>query len=175
MAHDKHLKILEQGVDVWNEWREKNPTTQADLSCKSFSGSPCHPSRKNLSGINLRGADLIQSNFSGTDFIEADLTDALFQQSVLSGADFSGAILIGADLHDVDLSNAKFGGADLSGANLMNANVSGADFSNADLSGAWFGYTTLCDVDLSTVKGLDVVVHQGPSSGRCKKFCVNGH
>ena len=164
MAHRQHLEVLEQGVDVWNEWRLKHPTTQPDLSCHSFGSSPCHPSRMNLCGINLKGADLIQSNFSGADLINADLTDALFYEAIFAGANFSGATLIGADLNGVDLSNTKFKGTDLSGANLISANLSGADLSQADLSGAWFGYTTLCDMDLSTVKGLDAVVHQAPSS-----------
>jgi hypothetical protein len=25
MPDEKHLQIIRQGVDVWNQWREKNP------------------------------------------------------------------------------------------------------------------------------------------------------
>jgi hypothetical protein len=25
MANEEHFKILKQGVEAWNEWREKNP------------------------------------------------------------------------------------------------------------------------------------------------------
>ena len=48
----------------------------------------------------------------------------------------------------------KLSGADLRGANLTGANVEGAIL--------WS--TTFGDVDLSAVKGLDKVTHQGPST-----------
>ena len=32
MANEEHLKILKQGVEAWNEWREKNPQITPDLS-----------------------------------------------------------------------------------------------------------------------------------------------
>jgi hypothetical protein len=32
MANDEHLAILKQGVEVWNEWRQKNPDVRPDLS-----------------------------------------------------------------------------------------------------------------------------------------------
>jgi hypothetical protein len=31
MASEEHLKILQQGVAVWNEWRKKNPELHPDL------------------------------------------------------------------------------------------------------------------------------------------------
>ena len=31
MANPRHLKILEQGVEAWNEWREKKPKIEPDL------------------------------------------------------------------------------------------------------------------------------------------------
>lgn len=32
MANEEHLKIIKQGVEVWNRWREENPASGADLS-----------------------------------------------------------------------------------------------------------------------------------------------
>ncbi len=31
MANPEHLKILKQGVEVWNKWREKEHMIQPDL------------------------------------------------------------------------------------------------------------------------------------------------
>jgi uncharacterized protein YjbI with pentapeptide repeats len=60
-------------------------------------------------------------------------------------------------------------GADLTGADLSKANFNSADFTGANLAGADFnstivGQTTFATNDLSTVKGLDTVIHQGPST-----------
>ena len=32
MANEDHLRILRQGVDVWNQWREEHPRERPDLS-----------------------------------------------------------------------------------------------------------------------------------------------
>ena len=50
MPAEEHLQIIRQGVDVWNEWREKNPELIPDLH------------RANLDGANLNRANLIQAN-----------------------------------------------------------------------------------------------------------------
>ncbi|MGC8875381.1 MAG: pentapeptide repeat-containing protein, partial [Chloroflexia bacterium] len=75
----------------------------------------------NLSGVNLRQADLSETNLSGAD---------------LSHADLSEANLVGADLT----------GADLSHADLSEANLVGADLTGADLTGAILDQATLWDV-----------------------------
>ena len=38
MANKEHLKILKQGVKVWNKWREENPKVRPDLVEADFSG-----------------------------------------------------------------------------------------------------------------------------------------
>ena len=64
--------------------------------------------RADLSGADLRGADLVRADLSGADLRGADL----------GGADLSEADLGGADLRGAYLSEADLGGADLGGAYL---------------------------------------------------------
>jgi hypothetical protein len=77
----------------------------------------------------------------------------------LSRIDLIGANLIGADLSEADLSEANLSKANLNGANLNEANLSGTNFSNVRIES-----TVFADVDLSTVKGLETVIHDGPST-----------
>jgi len=62
------------------------------------------------------------------------------------------------DLIDANLSRASLIGADLREASLWGANLSGADF-----NGSAMLMTSLGSNDLSEVKGLETVNHQGPS------------
>ena len=38
MAIEEHLNRVKQGVDVWNKWRENNPTEVPDLSQADIRG-----------------------------------------------------------------------------------------------------------------------------------------
>jgi uncharacterized protein YjbI with pentapeptide repeats len=101
--------------------------------------------------------------------IRPDLREAVLSGADLSGADLSGADLSGANLRGANLRLANLGWADLieanlSGADLIGANLSAVDLSEADLSEADVGHTAFADVDLSEAKGLETVIHVGPSS-----------
>ena len=72
--------------------------------------------RANLSGTDLRGANLYAANLSGTDL--------------------RGANLYAADLYAADLRGANLYATDLRGANLYAANLRGTDLSGANLRGA---------------------------------------
>ena len=54
-------------------------------------------------------------------------------------------------------------GAKLARANLTNVNLTRTNLENVDIQNATMGWNTLIDIDLSSVKGLDKVFHQGPS------------
>ena len=99
MANEEHLKILKQGVEAWNEWREKNPQITPDLS----------------------KANLYEADLTGANLYEADLSEADLSKANLYKADLSGA-----DLYEADLSGADLTGANLTGANLYKANLNGA-------------------------------------------------
>jgi len=79
MANEEHLKILKQGVEAWNEWREKNPQRTPDLSKANLIES-------DLNGANLYGADLSKANL-----IVANPTGANLYGAELTGADLTGA------------------------------------------------------------------------------------
>src|SRR5512135_1402038 len=63
-----------------------------------------------------------------------------------------------------NLGGANLGGANLCRANLFEADLSEADLRGANLYGATCWSTIFADVDLSEVKGLDSVDHEGPST-----------
>lgn len=83
-----------------------------------------------------------------------DLNNADLSELDLTGYNLDGAILVRAKLTKANLSRAG-----LVGANLTWADLDGANFSKAQL-----GATILGGVDLSTVKGLETVVHRLPSN-----------
>jgi len=152
--NDQHLRLLEQGVTAWNEWRLQNPSevpdlTGADLSTKNLIG--VHFRNARLNGMLLRRACLRGANLSAADLVGADLMDADLKLAILrganardadlteadfSGADLSAANLQGADFWSANLSNSDLAGANLKEANLWASNLSEANLSNADLSNA---------------------------------------
>ena len=121
MANEEQLSLLQQGVDIWNQWRLDNSNIQPDLSGAS------------LSGMDLSGADLRAANLIGAVLSEADLRRANLQQADLSGADLFKVDLFEANLNRADLRGADLIRANLIEANLLEANLTEADFSWADL------------------------------------------
>jgi len=143
VADEAQVKLLrEKGVRAWNEWRKANPEIQSDLS-----GANLHEMRlglgmfrkTNFRGANLDGADLGGAYLAETDLRDANLLGALCVQAVFR--------------------NANCSGADFSLTNLNGANLAGTDFSNSIMVG-----TQLGNVDLSRSKGLELVIHNGPST-----------
>lgn len=148
MANPEHLKILKQGVEVWNKWREENPEIFRDLPGTDLS-------KADLSKANLSKANLSKANLSGANLSWARLSKANLSLANLSGANLSWARLSGADLSAADLSGADLSEAGLSAADLSAAHLSGANLSRDDLSG--------CKIDkhtkLSNIKGCQVGVN----------------
>lgn len=146
MANPEHLKILKQGVEVWNRWREENPGVIPDL--RDF----------DLQNARLLNADLNLAKLTGADLRDAHLLGADLTFARLSGANLSGAILRGADLSNARLINANLGAVDLVRANLSRTNLYGSR-----LSGTTIGWATIVAVDLSQTECLESVEHSGPS------------
>ena len=176
MANPEHLAILEQGVVAWNKWRQENRVinpdlTQADLHFVRLSGA--NLDSVDLSGASLElailvGANLVGANLLGANLERADLSDAYLSGASLRAANFQKANLEGAMMYGVYLEFTNLWGANLQkvhlekaklhGVNLTFANLAGSDLSLSQLS-----FTTFAGVDLSTVKGLEKVLHYGSS------------
>lgn len=76
-----------------------------------------------LTGANLKHANLYGSNLAGANLKHANLEGADLSGVNLSHANLSGAKLGGADMLDVDVSTANLAGADLRAADLTDANL----------------------------------------------------
>jgi uncharacterized protein YjbI with pentapeptide repeats len=74
MANPTHLRILTQGVNVWNAWRKNRPTISPDLS------------GADLTYRNLNGANLSNANLNGVDFTHADMVSVNIVGASLEGA-----------------------------------------------------------------------------------------
>ncbi len=121
-------------------------------------------SEANLRGANLGGANLQEANMNGSNLRSARMNSANMSLANVSRANMSNAELIRTNLYGADLSGANLSGAILKDANLLGTNLTGANLDGADLSNAIVGATLFGNVDLSNVKGLETLVHLGPST-----------
>ena len=142
MANEEHLKMLEGGVAAWNRWRKVHPKISPDLS----------------------GASLVRGNLRDANFFRADLSKADLRYADLVRANLFNANLNSANLVGAELSGASLDEATLCGANLFGANFNGAILNYADLTKARINWTSFGNLDLSLVKGLDKVSHEGPAT-----------
>ena len=174
MANPEHLKLLQQGVDVWNAWRKKEPSIVPDLTGANLSDvdfrranlSKADITYANLIGADLRGANLISADLRWANLLGANLGRAKLNEAIFTWAVGDRAKLDGANLCGANLKGTRLNEADLTWANLINANLSKANLSGANLSGASFVETNLSDAVLSGchvhgISAWDVKISEG--------------
>jgi len=108
---------------------------------------------RDLSGLNLQGANFQKTVLAKADLETANLTGAKLKGAILWDANFQNAILEGADLETANLTEAKLKGADLRVANFQNAILVEANLEIADLIYAQFHKANLAEAKL---KGADL-------------------
>ena len=178
MANEEYLKILKQGVEVWNQWRQREADTyqrsmtayvterflREDLGSDKFQEALKEWSRQNriridlkdadfhganLNRANLHDVDLARADFSDTDLREADLTE-----TNLRSANLIRAALTDANLNRANLIDANLCQADLCDANLYTATLIKANLSRASLAGTFFRKADLSRADLGSANLL---------------------
>jgi hypothetical protein len=165
MANEEHLKILRQGVEAWNAWRNQNPGSCANLEdadlhgadLRGISFSLVYLDRANLEGANLEDGSFVLSTLMGANLKRARLSRVSMLSAGLQGANISDATLFDANLFDSDLS-----GADLRSAKLVRANLTRAELKGAKLHQSVLAETTFGNTDLSAALGLKECDHKAP-------------
>ena len=157
MANKEHLKILKQGVEVWNNWRraEENFTLVPDLTKADLSDRDLREGyfrEVDFSGANLTKTNFRYANLSGSDFIETNLFEADLSHAKLMATDFYKADLRGAKMEVSNFLNAKLINADLRKASLIESYIRDATFHRADLRKANLSGAQLLKADLSETK-----------------------
>ncbi|SMR83414.1 Esterase/lipase superfamily enzyme [Aliiroseovarius halocynthiae] len=144
MANEWHVKWLAEGVSKWN-LRRKRIDFRPDLSGIRFFQHLPHDFRdqpktsRTFERIDLSGADLKDADLSDMNFARANFSDAKLCGADLSKSNFENAKFIRADLTAIDGTRALFGNAvfqetDLTEARLYEAEVIGTEFVETALS-----------------------------------------
>ena len=174
MANQQHIEWLNEGVEAWNNRRERcmfSPDFSrailgaADpISIIRQGGKKAEWARKPLQGINLSGANLSYANLILADLTNADLSNANLAQANLSQSVFNGARMCGAQLQGAIIKQAELTGADLTsawlteaalhGANLTDANLIGTNLTGTFFYGAYVTKANLVRTNLADVANL---------------------
>src|SRR6266566_3641302 len=157
MANQKHLDILKQGAQIWNQWRYEHQDIHPDLSYAKLAEA-------DLAGANLSNVDLSEANLMFVNLRNAEVIDADLDDADLRGANLRNANLRVANLRAANLSESNLYNTNLSEANLVFADLSRADLGSPDFSDAIVGWTIFGNIDMSAVKNLEKVRHEGPST-----------
>jgi Pentapeptide repeats (8 copies) len=160
MANIEQLELLNQSVEIWNEWREHNVNAKIDLrgadlahanlsyaNLKNARLSGADLSAANLYRANLRGATVKKVQFDVANLREANLTRANLEESGFWQANLRQADLKNAQLSGVAFDEADLTGADLRGADLRGAYLVSAKIDQANVSKTWIHGINIWDLE----------------------------
>lgn len=162
MANPEHLKILKQGIEVWNRWRTEHPEIKPNLEMAILNEAILD--RFILSGANLRQAQLRDARLQDVKLQEAVLYNADLLRANFRMADLSKADLRFTASNNVSFAHANLSSVDFSGSDLTLVNFSWAILHETNFTNTQLGASAFCYNDLSTTKGLTDVRHLGPST-----------
>jgi hypothetical protein len=99
VPNEEHVNIIRQGVDAWNEWRQKNPELKPDLREAHFKGA--YLREVDLREADLRAAYLYGANLEGANLSGADLRGALLIHTNLCNTTLTGSSVYGTAVWDI--------------------------------------------------------------------------
>ncbi len=122
-GNQEYLDILNQGVDVWNQWKAQHQEIRPDLIDANLSET-------DLSGADLRGANLYGANLKGVNLCKANLCGTNLINTNLKEANLSGANLSVAILVSTDMTNAILNDCVIYGVSAWDVELAGATQNN---------------------------------------------
>ena len=162
MAKSYQLRILEQGIDAWNAWREEHPEIQPDLSRAYLNRVDLR--NANLSRVDFRFAFLNHCKMDGANLIEANLNDALLKSASLRNADLSHASLRRANLNYARFTQASLRHVNMAEASCIHTDFSAIDGTSAYLNLATLDHATIAHADLSSASLCHISLHHADLS-----------
>jgi TIR domain/Pentapeptide repeats (8 copies) len=117
MVNQLHLKKLNEGVNIWNTWRNEHSEilpdlSNADLSNKVLSCINFH--HTNLDGADLQNTKLARASFASATLSQANLSGAKLRYVNLHKTFFRETILQRTNFHEARLLETMFLNVDLS-------------------------------------------------------------
>jgi hypothetical protein len=76
MANEEHLKVIQQGIIIWNKWKKMHPEVRPDLRGADLSFADLNfadLSYAHLDSADLRGANFTHAGIGWTIFGNVDL------------------------------------------------------------------------------------------------------
>jgi uncharacterized protein YjbI with pentapeptide repeats len=115
----------------------------AAADCKSLPGpgtdwQNCNKRQLMLGGSDLKGSNLVDTDFASTDLNGSDLTATNLEKSTLVRASLAGARADKANFSRVEAYRGDFSGISAEGALFVSSELQRADFTGARLTGADF-------------------------------------
>jgi len=150
MANPGHLKILKQGVEVWNKWRKENPNIRPNLNQARL--DDINLNRANLCNAIMNDIQLNRAVLQWTNLSKADLSNSWLMNANLSEANLRGANLVAATLFGADLAGTDLFQGILRSTNLRTANLFCTKLQQADLTRCDLHYCNLSMSDLTGAK-----------------------
>jgi uncharacterized protein YjbI with pentapeptide repeats len=128
------LRLLDR-LRFWHRFTPRRLANVIEAHQLWFSSRQKQGVRAILSGANLKGARLAETNLRGADLSGADLSTSVLNMADLREADLSGTNLQHAELRDSDLREVNLSQSNLTDADLTRANLIMANLSRAGLQG----------------------------------------
>ncbi|MER8237537.1 pentapeptide repeat-containing protein [Streptomyces sp. NPDC094049] len=123
----------------------------ADLSAASLDNARF--TKANLASANLNFAQLTNAQLQNANLERAQIADTSFDSADLSHANLNNSLLEGAQFHRCNLTGTDLRGADLTRASFFDCDLAGADLRNANLRNADL---TRVDLTRARLDGADL-------------------
>jgi uncharacterized protein YjbI with pentapeptide repeats len=111
--------------------------------------SGANMSGADMSDTNMRRANMSDTNMSGANMRRANMSDTNMSDTNMSGANMSDTNMSGANMRRANMSDTNMRGANMRNTNMRDTNMSGANMSDTNMSGADMRDTNMSGANMS--------------------------